>query len=231
MKATVIIIVLLAVVIIGYMLVSKSKSEESTVLNNQKAMQNKSPQELSIEVFSVLDEPRKLRDDQVHAVDWARVLQLIEAGADVNQRDEDGFSMWNRVVSAPIPNEVGVDVKKELLQRAKIEEELRKRGANVEGPFTGVQDLQFDLRDYQENDEIAPDYPIVMLESAVRSGDVDEVKKWLNEGAAPVDWNWKEAIGKGMQPSQVKPEIVKLLVEAGVDPKDFEGPKSAREEE
>ena len=120
----------------------------------------------------------------------------------------------------------------------KMQEQPNNKQENLTNPqedtFMDVQDLQFDttaseeptLRDYEENDEIAPDYPEVMLESAVRSGDVDEVKKWLNEGATPLDWNWKEAIGKGMQPSQVKPEIVKLLVEAGVDPKDFERPKS-----
>jgi len=63
----------------------------------------------------------------------------------------------------------------------------------------------------------------VLLEIAVRNGDTEEVKKQLDDGAVPTWWNWKAARGKdqGIPVAQIKPEIVKLLVEAGADPSDF----------
>lgn len=81
--------------------------------------------------------------------------------------------------------------------------------------------------DFQEDDIVAPNYPIVALEEAVRNGNVSDVQKWLDKGVSPLWWNWKKSIGDGIDPMKVKPEIVTLLIEAGADPKDFEGSKSA----
>ena len=129
MKATIIIIVLLSILTIGYILINNVKIKEKPNLGNQNSIQDKSPQDLSIEILSLLDEPRHWRDDQVHAVNWTRVLQLIKAGADINQKDKDNHSILERVQITPTPNERGIDLKQERIQRAEVEEELRKRGA------------------------------------------------------------------------------------------------------
>ena len=64
----------------------------------------------------------------------------------------------------------------------------------------------------------------VALENALRSGNTEEVKKQLDKEAIPLWWNWKSARGKnqGIPAEQVKPEIAKLLIEAGANPDDFE---------
>ncbi len=132
MKVTIIIAVLLGIIIIGYILTNNIITKETPGLSNQNSIQGKSPQDLSIEIFALLDEPRHWKDDQIHAVNWTRVLQLIKAGADINQKDKNGFSIGERVISTPTPNEIGVNLKKEQQQRTKVKEELRKRGAAAE---------------------------------------------------------------------------------------------------
>lgn len=99
---------------------------------NPQVEQEPLPEDLNATLFAVLEEPRKWVDDQIHAGDWMRFLQLIKAGAPVNQQDAYGLSIWNHVITAPIPNEPGTDVTQELLQRAEVVEELLKRGASVE---------------------------------------------------------------------------------------------------
>ena len=131
MKVIVIIAILLSITVIGYMLISNTKPKENSKLINQNAMQEKSPQDLSTDIFALLDEPRRWRDDQIHAVNWQQILQLIKAGADINQKDKNNYSMLERVLMVPTPNEIGIDLKKERIQRAEVEEELRKRGALV----------------------------------------------------------------------------------------------------
>jgi len=71
--------------------------------------------------------------------------------------------------------------------------------------------------------KVSPPIREVILEISVRDGDVEGVKRQLEDGAIPTWWNWKSALGKnqGIPASQVKPEIAKLLVEAGADPSDF----------
>ena len=83
------------------------------------------------------------------------------------------------------------------------------------------QDIPLDIDESSLYD--SPPFPEVSLEDAVRAGDAEEVKKWIQEGVHVAYWNWKSARGKGwgIPPEKVKPEIAKLLVEAGANPDDF----------
>ena len=78
----------------------------------------------------LLDEPNKWIDDQIHPVDWELFMQLVQEGADINQKDNYGRSILQRVISAPKPNTMGSENEPE--QRAKVIEELIKRGAKLD---------------------------------------------------------------------------------------------------
>lgn len=108
------------------------------------------------------------------------------------------------------------------------QEDLTTQGSSIDSIDFEFDETPSELSYYfQEDDIVAPNYPIVALEEAVRNGNVSDVQKWLDKGVSPLWWNWKKSIGDGMDPMKVKPEIVTLLIEAGADPKDFEGFKSA----
>lgn len=83
-------------------------------------------------LFEILDGPSHWEDGQVHGVDWEKILPIIKAGVDVNQKDEKGFSLFARVITAPIPNAWGTDIAKEALLRTEVVKELLKRDVSIE---------------------------------------------------------------------------------------------------
>ena len=95
-------------------------------------------------------------------------------------------------------------------------------------------EIQQEINMQKENDElisdseetsyampaVAPSYPEAFLPNAIMKGDVAELKELLDKGADPALWDWTARFGEPAP--HPKSEIVKLLVEAGADPDDFE---------
>lgn len=98
----------------------------------EEQMQNEQTNKKIAPILEILDEPNEWVDDQIHAVNWNKVLQLIQAGADVNEKTVSNDSIWARVIMAPVPNTKGTDLTKESMQRAQVVEELLKKGLSTE---------------------------------------------------------------------------------------------------
>lgn len=119
--------------IIGGLLVSSCRNSDAT--QEEKKMKNEPinkdfTQEHTL--LEILDEPNKWEDDQIHAVNWAKFLQLIQAGADINKKTAQNSSIWVRVIMAPVPNTEDANLTQELIQRAQVVEELLKKGVSTE---------------------------------------------------------------------------------------------------
>ncbi len=122
----------LAVLIMGGVLLSACGNSDKTQQSEEK-IQNEQINEDSSQEFSlleILDEPNNWEDDQIHDINWSRFLQLLQDGADINQKDEQGNSILKRVITSPIPNTIGAE--QEALARAKVVEILLKRGATLD---------------------------------------------------------------------------------------------------
>ena len=123
---------LVTVVMVG-VLVSSCGNSDST--QQEKKMENAQINKNFTQgptLLEILDEPNEWEDDQIHAVNWDKVLQLIQAGADINKKTEQNRSIWARVIMTPIPNTEEANLTQELIQRARVVEELLKKGVSTE---------------------------------------------------------------------------------------------------
>ncbi len=123
---------LIILVMVGCLINACGNSHET---QQEKKMENKHTNENSTQeptLLEILDEPNKWEDDQIHAVNWDKILRLIQAGADINKKTEQNRSIWARVIMAPVPNTEGTNLTKESIQRAQVVEELLKKGVSPE---------------------------------------------------------------------------------------------------
>ena len=61
----------------------------------------------------------------------------------------------------------------------------------------------------------------ILLKQAVLNDDIEEIKKILGSVKYSAAGVWEEAKDIGLQSSQINPEVAKLFIEAGVDPKNL----------